>query len=263
MMSFDTDASANLPALVPLANSYAQDDFEDELRQITLDLFASMLASQAHDVNVMGAAHLGSLDSIRKSVTWDGLALIPALDEDAEEWILRYLYRAWQARDYGGRGTYFLETFLQLLYPNLCQVAQMWQKNDVEYPLGLASALDEPDVVIDPERYWLTSRVEIGLDLSVRTQNITTLMEVISAILPARLVPHFRFRLIIDVTLSYAVEFSMKMTKTSEARWSYTDLIVTEREDAWFLLGDDDNEADAPVLGMASLTFECNGEVLE
>lgn len=134
--------------LLPLKESFVQNDIEDELRNLTLDLFNEKLADLTFDVNVAGNAHLGSFDLVRKSITFDGLTLLRG---DREECAARYVYRAWKSGDVQGRGLHFIRTYLQTLFPNLTKVTQLWHKKDVEYPNGLESPLDGPDVVIDPE----------------------------------------------------------------------------------------------------------------
>lgn len=238
-------ANAELPSLVPLQNSFAADEVEQEIKDLVLQVFHETLAAEMFDVNVLGAAHLGSFDLVRRVITNDGLAL---LQGDREEPSVRYLYRAWIARDNEARGMHFLRAYLQTLFPNVCSVEQMWQDKAVEYPYGLHTSLDDENFVIDPSKMYLTSRVEIALDLTVATRSITTLTDIFRSILPARLVPQFRFWLIFNVRIDYQVKTQLFMEKASDVWMPWQTLLVTERPTALWYLGRDEAPEDAPKL---------------
>jgi hypothetical protein len=57
------------PVLSPLINSANANQYEQELKQLFLDLFANYLRSNERDLNVYGIAQLGSLDLLQESVT--------------------------------------------------------------------------------------------------------------------------------------------------------------------------------------------------
>lgn len=235
MANFDLPL-AETPKLTALEQSYAVDDIERELKALFLRLFRELLAGTAYDINVTGAAHLGSFDIIRRAINVDGLAL---LQGDREEAATRYLYRAWKSRDVNGRGTYFLQTYLQMLFPNLCSVAQMWQDKAEPYPYGLHSKNGiNDDWEPNPQTQWLTSRVEIALDLSVESRSILNLTGIIGAILPARLVPQFlwwiRFLASLDITFE---SFDFQMHKDIDHRFPWCGRVITERRDAVWKLG--------------------------
>ena len=82
---------AEPPSLKALEASYAGNDVEREIKALTIALFIKYISEQAYDVNVAGAAHLGSFDLVRRTVNQDGLTL---LQRDREESSTRYLYRA-------------------------------------------------------------------------------------------------------------------------------------------------------------------------
>lgn len=238
-------ANAKLPALVSLQESFAVDDVEQQLKDLILDVFNKTLAAKVFDVNVLGAAHLGSFDLVRRVITTDGLAL---LQGDRDEPAVRYLYRAWISRDNQARGMHFLRTYLQTLFPNVCSVEQMWQAKDVEYPFGLHTSLDDENFIIDPNKMYLTSRVEIALDLTVATRSITTLTDIFRSILPARLIPQFRFWLIFNVRIDYKVTTQLFMEKASDVWMPWQTLLVTERPTALWYLGRDEAPEEAPRL---------------
>lgn len=222
-MSFDFK-NATLPRLLALEASYAENGVEEDLKQLCLDLFRDHLSSLVFDENVLGAAHLGSFDLVRRSVNSDGLVL---LQGDREEAATRYLYRAWKSGDCQGRGLHFLRTYLQLLFPNDCDVNQMVHETapGKEYPqwlhrltpghsmhvwrLGeegcyldgewnLGEEYYHLDELIAPDEYefyhlMLTSRVEVTLGESVTPADIGKIGGILSACLPARFVVSFRF----------------------------------------------------------------------
>ena len=245
--------NAQLPKLAPLANSFVQGKSEEELRNLMLDVFDKTLAEDVFDVNVSGSKHLGSFDLVRRAVNADGLVLRQG---DTEESATRYLYRAWNSRNVQGRGLHFLRTYLQLLFPNLCTVEQMWQQKDKPYPTALVTSGDSMVTPIDPEKMFLTSRVEIALDLSVTTRNIRTLTNIIRSITPARLVPQFRFRLAFDIELSYGIEWAFHMDKQSQMRLPWCGLYVTERPDAIWYLGKNEDPQNAPRLRQCRIQSE-------
>lgn len=237
--------NAQPPELKPLAKSFEENQIETELKAVFMEVFQKMLGEASFDMNVSGAAHLGSFDLVRRRVNSDGLSL---LQNESEEEATRYLYRAWMSRDNQGRGMHFLRTYLQLLYPNLCYVEQMWQEKDKEYPLALHTSIEDEDFVVDPKTMYLTSRVEIALDLSIETRSITTLTNIFRAILPARLLPQFRFWLIFNVRIKYKVMYSLFMEKEVETYMPWDVLVVTDNPKRMFYLGRDEEPDKAPKL---------------
>ncbi|MDR0996658.1 MAG: hypothetical protein LBL69_03225, partial [Zoogloeaceae bacterium] len=215
-------ANAQLPRLLPLEKSYAENDIEAGLKALFLDLFERLLAPDVFDVNVSGAEHLGSFESVRKAINADGLVLIQG---DREEEATRYLYRAWKSGNGQGRGLHFLRTYLQMLFPNQCEVEQLWHDKVNPYPTAARPLnpskswwwhqVGEPGLKLDgtwgvgrviknadPGRanrqtdtsgMFLTSRILISLGFDVNTTSVTKLINVIKDVIPARLVPEFRF----------------------------------------------------------------------
>jgi hypothetical protein len=178
--------NAQLPALLPLKNSIAQNNFdtENELRNLFIELFNTMLAEQVFNENVLGIAQLGSLDLIKRFINNDGLVLLPG---EKEELATRYTYKAWKSRNNQGRGLYFLRTYLQMIFPNASAVEQLAQPKNLPYPSGLI-----PHVSADDINYYLTSRLLILLDYDLVTwQEIDRMSPVIRSIVAARFVVHF------------------------------------------------------------------------
>lgn len=252
----DFPKTTELPHLAALDKSFAVNAQEQALKDLFIAVFREYLSTQAHDLNVSGCAHLGSFDFIKKTINSDGLSI---LQGDREEYATRYLYRAWQARDTNGRGMHFLRTYLQLLFPNVCQVAQLWQGKDKAYPLDLHSVLemdaDGNHWTPDPEKYWLTSRVEIALDLTVTTRSILTLTNIFRSILPARLVPQFRFWLKFEAEMSYYADWRLLLYKHSDSRLRYCGRVITARPDAMWKLGKN-GDKNAPKLKQCRVRTE-------
>jgi len=283
-MSFDF-ANAQLPKLTPLERSFAENSVEAELKALFLSLFDALMASRLFDVNVLGAPHLGSFDLVRRAVNADGLVL---LQGDREEAATRYLYRAWKSGDTQGRGLHFLRTYLQMLFPNQCEVRQLWQATASAYPLGTHGtrpgsfanrpALDGTyfldgswgvgevfenstglgDTVPfddDETEFWLTSRVMISMSFEADTQSIEKLAKVLNSVLPARMVPVFEFWLRVVAGFRLSMEGLIEITKVSEGfLGGKSQLYVTTNTDRQFFLGLNENAVNAPKLVVAGIS---------
>lgn len=213
--------NAQLPTLSPLAASFEENEVEADCKRLLMDLFTEHLAKTVFDVNVLGAAHLGSLDLVRKAVSMDGLVL---LQGDREEAATRYLYRAWKSGDVQGRGLHFLRTYLQLLFPGECTIVQKWH-TDNTYPEWLCDPtpgyssdywhLGDDDLFLDgswsvgaqyyrpdasmsadeinTDGLFLTSRIEITMGPSITPASLAKISSILSNCMPARLITQFRF----------------------------------------------------------------------
>lgn len=266
-MAFDF-SNAQLPRLLPLESSYAENDAEGDLKRLFLDLFNDMMASDVFDVNVSGAAHLGSFDLVRKAVNTDGLVL---LQGDREEAATRYLYRAWKSGDVQGRGLHFLKTYLQMLFPNQCEIEQLWQDKDYPYPTALYTSkpsfawwlhqVGEPglkldgswgvgrriedadesrkDRTVDTSGMFLTSRIMISLGFDVDTQSVAKLIQIIKDVIPARLVPVFRFWLNESFILTILASYEFWMRKDMLARYPWCGRVITDEPSGRWKLGID------------------------
>lgn len=255
-MSLDFQ-NAQLPRLSPLEGSFAENEVEADLKKLFLDLFGANLAGDSFDANVLGAAHLGSLDLVRKAVNTDGLVL---LQGDREEAATRYLYRAWKSGDVQGRGLHFLRTYLQMLFPNECEVEQLWHDKESPYPTALYTTkpsfawwlhqVGEPGVkldgtwglgrriegadesranrVVDTSGMFLTSRIMISLGFDVNTQSVAKLIQIIRDVIPARLLPVFRFWLNATFNFSASADYSLWMEKEVTVRYPWCGRVVTD-----------------------------------
>ena len=231
-MTSPIEPHLSLPTAAPINASFANDDIEAALKQLFADLFEKHLASALHDVNALGMPHLGTFDLVRRNVNADGLALLPG---SSEEDATRYLYRAWRSRDSDGRGLHFLKTYLQMLFPNICELEQMMQSKHQAYPLDLYPASLHSG---DPDKY-LTSRIEIGLDYSTEMTDFTKLMSVFRAILPARLSPLFKFRLLLLLWIESRIDSTLFLQKAFNMKANPCGLRVSESTEFLWQLGRD------------------------
>lgn len=196
-MGFDFQ-NAQLPTLSALSKSFAVDSVEDELKQLFCKLFIEHLGPDVFDANVLGMAHLGSLDLVRRAVNYDGLVLLRG---DREEPATRYLYRAWKSGDVQGRGLHFLRTYLQMLFPNNSSAYQLYQRKDVAYPAALSET--------GGDDYFLTSRVQVLVDAEVVPGNqLDSVYKSIVSILPARFVPRIAVTKSMSMSLRVAAVFT-------------------------------------------------------
>jgi hypothetical protein len=242
MGNFDLSTS-EVPQLVPLKNSFAVDQAEEELRDLICELFETELGEDAYDASAAGAAHLGTFGLVQRAINADGLVLLPNKNEHPAT---RYIYRAWKAQNLQGRGTAFLRTYLQMHFPNDFAVNQLWHKKDTPYPEGLVSPADTPAPVIDPATMYLTSRLEIDLDYDIANWSIKYLVDVIRAIIPARFVPTFRFHLSVDFYLPiFAFLDLFYMEQIGDVNFQFNGRVITERESALWYLGRDEDPAHA------------------
>lgn len=228
--------NAELPELLPLHRSFTQNEIEEQCKALFLETFKQTFSEDVFDVNVLGAAHLGSFESVRRSINADGLVL---LQGDREEEATRYLYRAWKARNCQGRGFHFLRTYLQLLFPNICEVYQCWQDKQVTYPTGLYKEIPADRSVDD---FFLTSRFEIALTFDVNVYSLKGLRDIIRSIVPARLLPDFRFLIIFELAVKPKVDYFFEMEKVSEIPLYGPALYVTDNLDYQFTVREDNPE---------------------
>ncbi|WMC11775.1 hypothetical protein PU634_05250 [Oceanimonas pelagia] len=284
MSDFDF-LSSQAPTAEPLQRSHDASQIEAELKAVFLELF-SRLGRDSFDANVLGSAHLGSFDLVRRMVNHDGLILLPG---EREEAATRYLYRAWKSGDIQKRGLHFVRTYLQLLFPGQAEVRQMWHAKD--QPYGSAFILNEPrnpywyhflgkgglkldggwklgrpllldSIEIPPhtpseEDLFLTSRIEILLGLEAiaegknpldmpRKSATSGLLEVIRAVIPARLVPMFRFWLRFVLSVYVRTSYSMLMEKHSRMRYPWCGRVIGEQDDVRWKLGRDGESVTLP-----------------
>ncbi len=164
--------------LGPLKNSWEATDVESDLKRVFIDLYYDFMRAGERRLNVYGSPHLGSFGLIERFVKEDGLAMIRKEDEDA----MRYLFRAWKARN-PKRGLHFLRTYLQMLWPNAWTAEQMWQDKSIAYPNGLVVE----SMAVSPATHFLTSRVVASVEDDDETgANLTQIAPALRATLGAK-----------------------------------------------------------------------------
>ena len=146
------------PTLAPLRASAQYDETEDQIKQLTLEIFSAYFREYERDINAYGAPHLGSFELVERWIKADGLAMVRTDAQDA----MRYLFKAWRARN-PKRGLHFLQTYPQLLWPGGATAEQMWHDKRSTYPYALARA-SEIQTQDPSESHYLTSRVLVEVD---------------------------------------------------------------------------------------------------
>lgn len=245
MTKFDFK-NAQPPRLLPLENSFTENDYEREIKELFIEIFKKNLSDNVFDANVAGNAQLGSQTLVKRSINSDGLVL---LQSDREEYSTRYLYRAWKSRNNQGRGLHFLRTYLQLLFPNLCTVAQAWQDKKLTYPSGLTDKMPEKTEI---NEYFLTSRVLISLTFDVNAHSLKEFRDIIRSVIPARLVPEFRFFIYFAVSVKPWVDYYLSMDKKSNIPLYAEQLYVTTDEELQFIV----QESNPYLLGVNSVNLK-------
>lgn len=279
MSDFDFP-DAQLPKLFPLEQSFAENDIEQELKQLAIDLWNKKQAKRAFDVNVAGMAHLGSFELVRRSINQDGLALLPG---GGEEPSTRYLYRAWKARNHEGRGLHFARLYLQTLFPGISKIEQLWLPLGGEYPKDCITITPEERFVMpvisddsglrldgtwrlgemidtgkqgtqgnwsfDTSGLVLTSRVLITLDFSVDANGVGNLLQILRSVIPARFVPVFRYSITAESPFPIEASAEIQVHSDGPALTAFPgDLFVTDDVDWLWNLGTDDAPGEAPML---------------
>ncbi len=139
--------------LAPLANSYVADALEADLKALFMSLFETFIRSGERAVNSSGFPQQSAIDQFERAVKSDGMAMIRRSNDNT----MRYLFRAWKARN-PGRGLHMLRAYLQLLWPNGWEMYQQWHHPTTAYP----TALSDTQV----PGYFLTSRIKVSITSS-------------------------------------------------------------------------------------------------
>lgn len=161
--------------LQPLAESAAYDDVEAQLKALFMDVFEDMLRAAERRINNLGMPHNGDFQLVERSIKQDGLSLYRGADEGA----MRYLHKAWRARN-PRRGFAFARAYLQLLFPNTSTLTQLWQDKSQPYPTALAER--------DGGNHFLTSRVRVRIASAPSTQAVLSIISALRSTMPARAV---------------------------------------------------------------------------
>lgn len=165
------------PELLPLVCSHEADDLEAELKALFIQLFEAALRADERHVNVLGMPHLGPRELVEQSLAADGLSIYRGASVAAGAGA--YLLRSWRSMN-PKRGLHLLQTYLQLLWPNVWTASQMWQRKAGIYPNALAAE--------NGGNHYLTSRVNVSLPSSATTGgDLNAISAGLRAALPARM----------------------------------------------------------------------------
>lgn len=168
----------------PLLNSFTNGDLEGDLQALFIRLYNETLAPTDDEINVYGAPHLGSLALLQRVFAQEGISVLSNITEDG----LRYLFRAWRYQN-PRRGTHFLETYLRVLFGDVYQINQLYQKIAGTYPNELRT-LEEIQLARESESaYFLTSRLRVDLSTSEVPERVISALR---TVVPARLVLEVR-----------------------------------------------------------------------
>lgn len=185
MMSVTTAAGeavpiyvAQEPEMLPLIGSYEADDLEAELKSLFILMVDTYIRPTERYVNVLGMPQHGPRELIEASLVADGLSIYGGAEVASGAG--SYLLRAWRAHN-PKRGLALIQTYLQLLWPNVWTMHQMWQDKEEDYPTALSTE--------DGGHHYLTSRVNVSLPARVTSGgDLNSIQSGLRAALPARIV---------------------------------------------------------------------------
>lgn len=169
---------AEVPMLMPLAVSHEDNQVELELKELFMTLFEGYVRDSERYVNALGMPHNGPSDLVSQSLAAQGLSIFRGVRD--VRGVGAYLLRSWVAHN-PKRGLKLLETYLQLMWPNVWTAVQMWQDKDLPYPEGLVEE--------DGGNHYLTSRVNVSLPGRITDGSDVNAIQIgLRAAVPARVV---------------------------------------------------------------------------
>ncbi|WP_320153058.1 hypothetical protein [uncultured Tolumonas sp.] len=277
MSDFDF-LSAEAPSATPLQYSHDASQIEAELKGVFTDLF-SLVGADSFDANVLGAPHLGSFDLVRKMVNHDGLVLLRGEREEAATRYLYRAWKSGDVQKRGLHfvRTYLQLLFpgesevKQLWHSKAQPYGQAFIKNEPRDPywfhflgednlsvngswkVGRSLVLDNIQTIEhtpDEADLFLTSRIEILLGLEsiasgenslISTQKSATsgLINIIRAVIPARLVPVFRFWLRFLLAVQIKSSSALGLVKSTRLRYPWGGRVISNETDVKWTLGSD------------------------
>ena len=164
------------PDLTPLRESHEADVTEAELKGLFMHLLETFIRPAEDEIKTIGIPHIGPLEQFERAVKNEGLALVRRGDEET----MRFLFRAWKARN-PKRGLHMLRLYLRLLWPEGWRVNQLWCARDGTYPVDL--------VLSDGGNHFLTSRVNVVISSGVTSgADVDAVAPALRSVVPARIV---------------------------------------------------------------------------
>lgn len=214
----------------PLLNSFTNGEVEADLQALFVRLYEETLATVDDEVNVYGAPHLGTLELIRRNLAQDGISVLNNVTEDG----LRYLFRAWRFQN-PRRGTHFLETYLRVLFGDVYEINQLYQKIGGVYPNDLVTMNDILLTGESESDYFLTSRLRVDLTTSeVPERVVSALRTVVAArmVLEVRIAQAARSDFEMGCSLSMLNFFTASgeslAPPSTDPGWQYDGVVVSE-----------------------------------
>jgi hypothetical protein len=186
----------NPPSMAPLEASHAADVLEAELKALFIEMFERFVRPDERYVNLMGMPQYGTRELIDASLANDGLSIYRGADAGGNAG--SYLLRSWRAKN-PKRGTHLLETYLQLLWPNVWTSRQMWMSKapGAAYPADVVGE--------DGGNHFLTSRVNVTLPSSATTGgDVAAISSGLRASVPARVVLNIAIETVEDIGIGFA-----------------------------------------------------------
>lgn len=170
--------------MAPLRASHEADQLEAELKELFVFLFDTFIRPGEREVNTAGMAHLGPTEQFERAVKAEGLAILRETGSGLPG--MRYLYRAWRARN-PRRGLHMLRTYLQILWPDDWELAQLWAPLVGTYPTNL--------LTYDGGAHFLSSRVMVEVTGTfVNGADVERLAASLRSVVPARLLLTIRVK---------------------------------------------------------------------
>lgn len=275
--SFDFPG-AQLPAVAPLRESFASGQIEGELKNLFGELFEAV-SRDTFDASVLGAPHLGSFDLVRRATNHDGLVLLKGEREEATTRYLYRAWKSGDVQKRGLHflRTYLQMLFpgqsevRQLWHDKRFPYGTAFILNEPRDPFffrflgqpglkldgswGVGESFSHnsdnpPEHIPDKEQLFLTSRVDILLGLEAIAASAhalsggdrpatSGLLEVIRAIVPARIVPAFRFWLRFVIYVESRLSRLFFMEKNSSLRYPWCGRTISDHPDSRWKLGRD------------------------
>lgn len=214
----------------PLLNSFTNGEAEADLQALFIRLYDETLAAVDDEVNVYGAPHLGSLALIQRNLAQDGISVLNNVTEDG----LKYLFRAWRFQN-PRRGTHFMETYLRVLFGDVYEINQLYQKIGGTYPEELVTMADILQDGGSESDYFLTSRLRVDLNTSeVPERVVSALRTVVAArmVLEVRIAQSARSEFEMGCSLSMLNFFTASGESLAPAGplpgdWQYDGVVVS------------------------------------
>lgn len=168
-----------LNLLAPYEQSFAYDQFEQDLKSLFIDVFNELYGDTVEDLHFYGMPQLGSANVVERFTKQDGLAVLRR--PDSSDKLMRVIYSTWRSLA-SKRGFAFLEFILQMLWAN------QWKIQRIYHSIAMADLYPTVATVQPIEESFLTSRIMITLDSDVNFSEVSELAPTLFRLVPANIV---------------------------------------------------------------------------